>query len=67
VWREKRRHSDAWWDVRQKLNENKTKLVGWYREVRGLTEKLIVDKFEQLRVLQGEDGLLNLDDINELQ
>jgi hypothetical protein len=53
--------------VRQKLNENKTKLVGWYREARGLTEKLIVDKSEQLRVLQGEDGLLNLDDINELQ
>jgi hypothetical protein len=67
VWREKRRHSDAWLDVHQKLNENKTKLVGWYREVRGLTEKLIVDKSEQLRVLQGEDGLLNLDDINELQ
>jgi 5-bromo-4-chloroindolyl phosphate hydrolysis protein len=67
VWKEKPFGRDEWQVLRNKLEESRKKITRWCQEVIGSSEKELKEKTKILEDLQGDEGLLKMEEIRGLQ
>jgi exonuclease III len=67
IWREKAPAIRGWQIIKEKLDRSRKGLLRWQKVNRDPTESLISQKTEQLRSLQGLNGIPNMEEVRKIK